>query len=231
VLASGSDGDGEFDLSATSITLTIAGADDSGGRTPCNSYGALVTGTADALDIQLGAMTEAACADQYLMELEGRYVQALDAVDRADRGDDTLLLTGESVELLFELAVPVPRSELVGPRWALNTLLMGSGPNGSASSTAADAWIQFTETMLQGHTGCRAFRGEYTVSGEELVVTELSTDEVESCDQITTDQENHLFTVLEGAKVVPGEGILTLTNERAGLGVVFFEDELDKLQD
>lgn len=81
VLIRGTDERGEFDLGATSITLTVAQGEGSGGRTPCNSYFATISGGGDSLSVGEIGQTEAACVDEGLMDLEARYLAALAAVN------------------------------------------------------------------------------------------------------------------------------------------------------
>lgn len=219
VLVSGADDAGEFDLTATSITLAISEGD-SGGRTPCNSYGAIVSSRDGSVAIEVTFQTEAACVDEYLMQLESRYLQALGEVDRADLTNDTLLLTGESVKLQFELSEPSQITGIEGTTWELESLIVGAGGDGTASSIAEPANITFSAGTVEGSAGCRPFSGDYVIDGDTLNFGELDIGDAEYCSEGGTAQEEHVLAVLDGTvKFTIDGGTLSIYDDDEDLGL------------
>lgn len=74
-----------------------------GGHTSCNSYDAPVRSVGQELTFGQISATELSCPESGLSEAEDLYLDALDRVDTATRGDDGLTVTGPDVALRFEL--------------------------------------------------------------------------------------------------------------------------------
>ena len=222
VLNSGADASGALDLTGAQITLTIGDADTSGGRAPCNSYGATINGGPPDVSITVGAVTEMACVDERLMILETRYLAALGGVRIAEQTADELVLSGEGVELNYSILEPEPVPDLTGTVWQLDSLIAGPGPDGTASSTMAESTLVFGD-RIEGHTGCRAFSADYSLDRTKLTISNLIADDVESCPDGAVEQENHILAVLDGTILIEPDGQqLTLTNPATDTALVYF---------
>jgi heat shock protein HslJ len=183
------------------VTLTLADGNEVGGQA-CNHYG----GTYDLRDdgtISFSAMsmTEMAC-EEPMMTVEAAYHAALAAVTRAERDGDVLTLSGEDVELVFELVPPVPDAALKGTRWTLESLISGE----AVSSVSEGGWLQLNaDGSLRGATGCRDFDGSYVVSGDTVQITQLSTTD-QACTGMVEAQDRHVIEVIEGGFMVAIDG-------------------------
>ena len=103
-LVSGTDAKGPITPGSAVVTFTVNGAS-SGGRGPCNSFGATTRGaTTGTIAIVVGIHTEIACVDPDLMTTETRYFAALDKVTTATLADGTLTLSGNGDTLVFSEA-------------------------------------------------------------------------------------------------------------------------------
>ncbi len=214
-LVSGIDGGRAIPIvSHGSITLTVDGTKISG-RAACNTYGGTIVFDGDRVIISALSMTEMACAED-LMTAEAAYLAALPKADMAMRTGDSLVLSGQVVELRFALVLPVADAELVGTTWTLDTLINGD----TASSTIGGvATLEFErDASLVGSTGCRSFSANYTLSGNQVQVTSLATTK-QACTVELVGQDEHVLKVIAGGFGVQIVGHrLTLTAGGFGLG-------------
>ncbi|MCU1508131.1 MAG: hypothetical protein JWQ12_396 [Glaciihabitans sp.] len=103
-LSTQTDATGELDLADQAITLSISNKRGEG-RAPCNGYGFELDRTATGpVVLTPGPHTMMACAEQNLMDVENRYLAAIDKVDYADLKGHTLVLSGKGVTLTYSSA-------------------------------------------------------------------------------------------------------------------------------
>ena len=99
-LTGGFDADGDLaPIDGSPVTLVVDG-DRVAGRAACNQYFGPLTVTGDAWSVGLVGQTMMAC-DDATMELETRFLRALQTVDRAAEDGDALVLSGPDLELRF----------------------------------------------------------------------------------------------------------------------------------
>ena len=94
--------------------------------------------------------------------------------DVSDDGGLTLTAGDVSIDFL-DREVADPDLPLIGTRWVVDTILEGSGPDGSASSVpeGAEAWVTFgADGKVSGHDGCNGFGGTYEERDQKVVITE-----------------------------------------------------------
>jgi len=204
-------------VAGSRITMTIEGSE-IGGTAACNIYG----GTIDVADgrVSIGAlsMTEMACQED-VMASEAAYLAALARVESATRSANGLILSGPQVELRFALVPPVPDAALVGNAWVLDSLITRDAVS---STLGKEATLELGDDgTLSGSTGCRDFTGRYTISGDEVQVPELVTDD-RACQADLAAQDDHVLSVIADGFTVQIEGDrLTLTATRGGLGLSY----------
>lgn len=103
-LVNGTDSKGTITPGDATVTYKINGQS-SGGRGPCNSFGATTQGTTTGpIVIVVGIHTEMACLDPELNATEARYFAALGKVTTAALDNGTLTLTGNGDSLVFTRA-------------------------------------------------------------------------------------------------------------------------------
>ena len=207
-------------------TLTID-ANATGGQTPCNRYQASVNGGAGEFSITPTTVTEAACADAALMDLEGAYLDALRSVDAAAVDGETLTLSGGGIELRFERLGEVAASELIGTTWMLSALTSRTADTESASGVSDGGSLTFAiNAELSGSGGCRDFTGRYTLSGSTVAVSGLEFAAAD-CPPLVAEQEEHIRTVLEsGFSVsIDGDDDLTIATADGTLGLRYTAEE------
>jgi heat shock protein HslJ len=103
-LVSGTDAKGALSPGSAVVTFKFNGQS-SGGRGPCNSFGATAKGaTTGTISIVVGIHTEMACLDPEYNATESRYFAALDTVTTATLDNGTLTLTGDGDTLVFTRA-------------------------------------------------------------------------------------------------------------------------------
>ena len=219
-LAKGTDATGTFDLKDAIATITLTGGNP-GGRTPCNAFGATVSGGVGKIDITPTFQTEAACADPELMELEPRYLDALDAVTEASVTSSGLTLTGPRVSLLFTLAPEVPTSKLTGTDWRLESVVTMD----AVTSVLGDGLLKLrNDGTLIGNAGCTDFKGTWKVDAGIVSVADLEFAATD-CPADYVPQEEAVKAVFAApfSAQVTGDQ-LTLTSEDGDHGLVFRDD-------
>lgn len=176
------------------------------GTAACNGYSGTFQLSASEIFSSLG-MTEMACSPEETMEAEAMFAAGITRVDTVEV-DGQLTLSGDDVEMVFEPLEPVPDAGLTGTRWVLDGLIQGDTVSTPVLDT--EAFIQlFEDNTLVGDTGCRPFSGQYTISGAEVVVTELAADG-HQCEDPLADQDNRFISAIEGGfRVEIEEGRLT----------------------
>jgi heat shock protein HslJ len=139
------------------VTLRADG-DTVGGTSACNQYGGILRLDGAGVSIDEISMTEMACLDDGVMELEAVYLGALGRVDDAALEGEQLILAADGVRLRFDPVEPESDAALMGPTWELDTVVDGE----TASTPAAGAWIRFeSDGTVTGHNGCNGFGGAY----------------------------------------------------------------------
>ena len=209
-LTSATDATGTFDLDDATITLEIADTVASG-TSGCNSYTGDFGGTADGVSFGPLATTQMYCEPDSLMQLETRYLKALETVDTAVIDGDTLTLSlsDDVLELGYTAVEPVADAELVGPTWTLESI----GTADAVSSVLGEATLVFGEDgTLHGAAGCRGFSGDYFAADDgEIRLTELEIDH-SNCPAEIGDQETRVFDVIgEGFRAEIAGDTLTVT--------------------
>ncbi|MGZ8563761.1 MAG: META domain-containing protein [Candidatus Limnocylindria bacterium] len=194
------------------VSLRIDGSE-VGGTAACNQYGGEIDRDGDRISIGALSMTEMGCAEP-IMALEAAYLDGLSRVDTARRDADQLRLTGPATELDFTLLQPTPDADPVGTRWRLESLITGD----SVSSVFGEATLILAEDgTVSGSTGCRSFRGSYTLEGDELAIADLVVD-LRACDDQSAGQDSQVLGLLEGPLRVTVSGDrLTLMDGANGL--------------
>jgi heat shock protein HslJ len=201
--------------------ITLSFTDDSaGGTAACNTYaGSFAISGGDITFSDLGS-TEMACIPETVMESETVYLEALPRVDDFSMTEDELTLSGEGVELTYAALPPVPTSELTGTVWVLDTVVQGDSVT---SVTGERATLElFTDGSMLGSTGCRTLAGNYTVSGAELVMMEMSAHG--ECPAELEEQDNHVVTVLGDGFRVAIEGETLCVTAAGGRGLSYRSD-------
>jgi heat shock protein HslJ len=195
------------------ITLTIEG-DELGGTSACNQYGG--TYELDGWSITIGAlsMTEMAC-DEPIMAAEAAFLAALADVDTVEPSR-SLWLTGPSSDLQFGIVPPVDDAAIVGTVWILDSIITGDAVS---SVMGEPATLELADDgTLAGSTGCRAFSGTYAITGDEVQVTQLVTDD-RACPDELAGQDDHVLDVLGDGFTAAVDGArLTLMDGTNGLG-------------
>ncbi|HEX6299466.1 MAG TPA: META domain-containing protein [Acidimicrobiia bacterium] len=207
-------------LDSHPISITFQG-DQVSGTASCNGYGGTYELDGSTITFSELAMTEMACSPEETMQAEAMFATALPRVDRVSL-DGQLTLSGDDVEMVFEAIEPVPESGLTNTVWVLDGLIQGESVSSPVSGTRATIEF-FSDGSALGDTGCRPFSGEYTISGAEVVMTDLAADGHE-CGPAVASQDSLFLTVIgDGFRVeieqnrlttwIPGDEGLTFIAE------------------
>jgi heat shock protein HslJ len=188
-----------------------------GGSAACNSYFGSITTGAFLFD-GFGA-TEMACDPPAAMDLESAFLGALGRVTNAQNNADTLTLTGDGVELGFEVVPPTPDADLEGTSWTLDTIISGDAASSVLSGTNPS--LSFDGTSMSGSDGCNSFDTEYSVTNGSLGIAMMITT-TRGCDDGTTRQSQSVQAVLADSPAVAIDGDrLTFTSSDGSAALVY----------
>lgn len=196
------------------MRISITFGDGQVGGQACNHYGGDYRLEGNALSLSALSMTEMACQED-IMSAEAAYHAALADVGAVSRNGDMLVLRGDRSELVYALQPPVPDAALQDTSWVLDSVIAGD----AVASVQGDATLTLgADGTFTGSTGCRAFSGRYTISGDQVVATDLAA--VGECSEDLAWQDGAVLEVLADGFTVQVDGNrLTLSDTRGhGLG-------------
>jgi heat shock protein HslJ len=165
-----------------------------GGTAACNGYGGSYTLDGATISFTQMSRTEMACSPQETMELESQFLDALIEVNQAETLEDSLTLSGESVELVFERVPEPPTADLIGTVWVLDRLVQGDAVSSVSGERATLEY--FTDGSFLASTGCRGLTGNYTETPSEIQTTDMAASG--DCPDDLAAQDSKVITVLEG---------------------------------
>lgn len=202
--------------------ITISFEDDRvTGTAACNSYSGTYQLSGSGISFDGLAMTEMACFPDHVMRAESMYADAITRVDTVTL-DNGLILSGEGVELVFEALEPAPDAELTNTVWVLDGMIEDGAVATPVLDTRASLEF-FTDGSMLGDTGCRPFVGRYTVSGAEVILTEMTADG-QQCEPELSDQDNHFLAVLGDRFTFRIEGDRLSLSGDGNVGLAFISD-------
>ncbi len=107
--------------------------------------------------------------------------------------------------------------DLAGTDWQLTTL------HGNAPIPGTTITLSFSEETISGSGGCNHYEGNYELSGDSLVLTDLFWTEMGCMEPagILEQETNYLLTLNEAVKVQQVDDRLELHNEAGELILLF----------
>jgi len=183
-------------------TLTFAADGQGFGSTGCNRFTATWSQDGGSVAIEVGAVTQAACAGEELNRQEADYLRLLDAVDTVETSEDTLRLTaGEDGALEFDAAL----SDLAGTAWQATGVNNQTGGVESTELTTSITAEFADDGTVSGFSGCRGYTGSYEAADGSLSVTDISLDGPE-CSGDEAELEASYVAALQNASTFAIEG-------------------------
>ena len=186
----------------------------------CNHLSGPIESTDDGV-LTVGGMggTEMGCSAE-LHAQDDWIIELFTSSPAWSLDDDRLVLTTDTTEIvLLDRRVADPDRALDGTVWRIDSLVDGTGPDGSVSQYPSDdAWIRLADGRLEGYTGCNSLSGDYTLDDDALVVDQLVLTDV-FCGEELGRAEEQIATVLRRAEVAVEARSLWLTGDDAGLGL------------
>jgi heat shock protein HslJ len=179
-----------------------------GGTAACNGYGGSYSLDGDALELGAASITEMACEPPETMTLERLYMTALLTVDMVTMEEGNLVLSGPSVDLVFQPLAAPETADLLGTVWVLDTLIQGETASSAGGERATLEF--FSDGSFIGSTGCRGLTGTYIETAIGFSTTEMAANG--ECPEELHGQDSLVVTVLGGEfRVLIEKGFLTLT--------------------
>lgn len=191
-LISGAGPSGEIPV-PDQVTLTLKGPKATG-VSACNHYQADVEISGSTIAVTGMGGTLMGCPGKRTVA-EERYTGALQAADTIRLDGDRLRITGPEVDLVFAPIEPPEPAAFEDTKWKLTTLIIGTGPDGTAISTETPAFLIFhADGSLTGTTGCLDFTGQWQRDGDTVTVTDLPRVDVD-CPNAAAQQHDHLWEI------------------------------------
>lgn len=218
VLQSGHGPAGTLSIPA-GMRISLTFADGQAGGQACNHYGGDYQLDGNTLTLSALSMTEMACQDD-IMGAEAAYHAALADVIAVSRNGDTLVLRGDASELVYALQPPVPDAALQDTSWVMESLYQGD----AVASVQGEATLFLgADGSFSGSTGCREFSGRYTVTGDQVMATDLAA--TGECGADLARQDGLVLEVLSGGFTVQVDGDRLTLSDTQGQGLGYRTDD------
>ncbi len=203
----------------TRVTLTFRDDGTLGAQAGCNMMGGTWSLDGTTLRIEIGAMTEMACAEDRMAQDEWLASWLAGGLTAATEGDE-LVLTGAGVTMtLLDEEVANPDQSLEGTTWVLDGLEVGVGADGTVSSVPGGvrATIRIEDGDLAVDTGCNTGSASATVDGATLTIGPIALTRM-ACEPAATEVERFMTQILQGEMLVEVDGTtLRVTGPNGGL--------------
>lgn len=221
-LVSGTGPSGEIPV-PNQVTLTLEGRKASG-VSACNHYMADVEIDGSTIAVTGMGGTAMGCFGKRVVA-EERFTAALQAADTIVLDGDRLRISGPDVDLLFATIQPPEPAAFEDTKWKLTTLMIGTGPSGTAMSTGGPAFLTFhADGSLTGTTWCLDFTGQWQRDGDTVTVTDLPRVDVD-CPNAAAQQHDHLWEIFSAPFTVElRERQLDLQQVNGDLGAGYSAD-------
>lgn len=165
------------------------------GSTGCNGFGGTYTQSGTSLKIELGAMTQIACADPLVSAQESGLVQLFGQVTGFSIDNDTLTLTGTGRTTLLTYTAGL--GGLEGTTWRASGVNNGSGAVATSTLTEKLTATFAPNGQFSAFGGCNSLSGTYETSGTDgLTITNLVGTKI-SCGPETDALETQYTAALE----------------------------------
>ncbi|MFN8017162.1 MAG: META domain-containing protein [Acidimicrobiales bacterium] len=209
--------DGKTTDADTSSVATLAfQAKKLTGSTGCNNFSGTYTATATDLKIELGPMTQKACAGGLPSEQESTLVASLAKVDAYTISSDQLVLSGGGKELLTYQA---GRDGVVGD-WVITGVNNGKGAVVGTSDTEKLTASFAEEMTFSGFGGCNQLSGDYSTSGTDGIKIGPLAGTMKACEGTVGETEAQYTAALQAATTWEVSGnTLTLRDDSGAMQV------------
>jgi heat shock protein HslJ len=186
------------------------------GSTGCNQFSGTYTESGDSVKIELGAMTQKACADAAVNAQESALVALFPQVTGFNVDAGTLTLTGSGGATLLTYTAGL--GGLEGTAWQATGVNNGKGGVESTALTESLTATFDPSGAFSGFGGCNSLSGTYKTSGSNgLTITNLVGTKI-SCGGETDALETQYTAALEAVSTYEIAGNqLTLRNSAGAI--------------
>ena len=163
----------DFDADGTTLT----------GTTGCNNFGGTFSQDGDALTIELGPMTLAACTDDAANAQERAIVDGLPKVASFTATGQLALLDDDGTALMI---YDTNSAGLEGTSWTATGVNNGTGGVESSDLTG-NISAAFASGAMSGNSGCNEYNAKYETSGTDgLTISDIATTRKACADDAMT---------------------------------------------
>lgn len=185
------------------------------GYAGCNWYGGTYSTQFGTLKVDELSSTARLCNEpEGVMEQEEAFLVALRDAPRYAVVGGWLHIesaAGDKFTFMERVLLAMDPNSLVGTRWELVSI------NEKRPLADSDITLEFQETSISGHAGCRDYRGEYSAEGDEIVIPALEMTTTEcSKPEAYLMQEGEFTTYLSESRNYLVEGDLLGLTTMAG---------------
>ncbi|MEV6649941.1 META domain-containing protein [Streptomyces sp. NPDC051219] len=196
------------------------------GNFGCNQFGADVTVKGDSITVGPGQSTEMGC-EKDLQKFETALSRAFAGELKAKLAGDRLTLTTPQGDTIALTSKPERPAQLVGPEWAVDSLLDGGTASSLPAEMTGKAQLTFgKDGTVRGNLGCNNVSGKATVDGSTIIFGSLASTR-KMCPAPVMETEQALHHVLKGkaAYKIDGRTLSLTAADGKGLSATAIEAE------
>jgi heat shock protein HslJ len=189
------------------------------GSTGCNQFAGTYTQDGDALTLNLGPVTLAACTDAALTAQETAILAHLPEVASFSSGEQLALEDSSGDTLLSYVA---GMSTIEGTSWTATGVNNGTGGVESSAATESITAEFGSDGALSGFAGCNTYNATYELSDDGgIAITAVSSTRM-ACEDALMTLEGQYLTALEKAATYTLSGdTLTLRDSSGATQVTY----------
>ena len=204
-------------LDSHPITMTLED-DQVSGTASCNGYGGTFELSGSEITFSSIIMTEMACSPEETMQAEAMFATAMTRVETVAM-DGEFTLTGEGVELVFDVVEPGSDGPPVDADIQGSWQLTAGTVDGEEIPILDTHPITMTleDDQVSGTASCNGYGGTFELSGSEVTFSGLAMTEMACSPEETMQAEAMFGEAITLVETVALDGQLTLTGEAVEL--------------
>jgi len=198
-----SDGETVPAVDGAESTLTFVDGGDLAGSTGCNRFTGTWQQDGEAVMLDTGATTLAACLDPAVADQEQALLALLPRAETVERSDDSLTLRDADGDAVLTYSAAL--TDLAGTSWNATGINNQTGGVESSELTPAVIAEFGADGMLSGFTGCRGYSAGWQGDADTISITDVATEGGE-CNGDEAAVEQAYLAALSAASTFQIEG-------------------------
>jgi heat shock protein HslJ len=200
-------------------TLAFADGNKINGSTGCNQFGGTYTIDGAKLTIELGAMTQVACAGAFLTAQEAAITEGMPLVAGFTQDSSGLTLTAADGSDLFKYSAGL--TGLEGTAWVATGVNNGNGAVESNALTEKLTASFGADGAFSGFGGCNDLTGKYEATTDTLSITGLASTQKACADDVSKLETQYMAALTATTTYEITGDVLTLKDDGGATQATF----------